>query len=79
MVKGKAVPRAKKRRKAKFRIAQLKNSKDAVDRLYAATAEYVKEKGGGILVIGGVQISDNGSGRFGVIVNCLGKLPKFAR
>lgn len=55
--------------------------RDSVSCLYRAIERYVREKGGGVVVIGGIQVMQwpgKGKNNFSIAVACTGKLPKFA-
>jgi len=55
-------------------------SKD-VDSLYKAVEHYVKQHGGNLIVIGGIEIQEwpgDVTGKFKVAISCLGKKPVFA-
>lgn len=52
---------------------------DTVDKLYLAVQKYVEDRGGKIVVIGGIQIQewpDDPKGSYLVAVRCLGKKPE---
>ncbi len=60
-------------------VKELKNG-DVTDRLYAAVAEYIEDKGGSVAVIGGIQIQEwpgEASLKFTVGIKCIGRKPTF--
>lgn len=49
-----------------------------VDRLYRAVENYVKQTGGTILVIGGVEVQEDiGTVRYRIAIRCTGRPPTF--
>lgn len=54
--------------------------RDATSQLYRAVERYVTEKGGSVLVIGGIEIQSmaNPSFNFKLAIQCTGKLPSVA-
>lgn len=66
-------------KKKTTRITRLKRG-DVTDRLYAAVIEYVENKGGNIVVIGGIQTQEwplGAEGDFTIGIKCFGRKPEF--
>lgn len=64
------------------KLSKKKGCPDHIDRLYRAVEAYVKSAGGGVMVIGGIQIiqwPDDGKYKFTVGIKCCGTIPKFAK
>ena len=63
-----------------MKIAPKQVAERHVMRLYKAVANYIKNAGGNVAVIGGVQLQDWGDGKFNftVAIKCTGRKPTFA-
>lgn len=66
----------KKKAKKKGKKVVSRAERD-VDRLYVAVQKYVENRGGKLMVIGGVEVQnwDEGAFKFRVAVRCLGRIP----
>jgi len=69
---------AKKKRSA----VSMVTGRKPIDALYRGVIRYVEEKGGKLVVIGGVQIQQwpgEAKGCFSVAVKCMGKKPESSK